>query len=178
MTLSKNLVSRGLHGIEQITSDSHSGLRAALKAVLPSVRWQRCQFHLQQNATAYVPRVEMRKRVAHDIRSIFNAPDKAEADRLLRLACERYQDTAPRLAEWMEGNIPEGLAVFDAPEAHRRRLRTSNLLERLNRELKRRTRVATLFPNEASLLRLVTAVLAEQSDEWESGRLYLSMESV
>ena len=174
----ESLVSRGLHGIEQITSDSHSGLRAALKAVLPSVRWQRCQFHLQQNATAYVPRVEMRKRVAHDIRSIFNAPDKAEADRLLRLACERYQDTAPRLAEWMEGNIPEGLAVFDAPEAHRRRLRTSNLLERLNRELKRRTRVATLFPNEASLLRLVTAVLAEQSDEWESGRLYLSMESV
>ena len=77
----------------------------------------------------------------------------------------------------MESNIAEGLNVFTLPEKHRRFLRTSNMLERLNREIKRRTRVASLFPNEASVLRLVTAVLAETSDEWETGRLYLSMDS-
>lgn len=173
----ESLVGRGLHGVQLVTSDDHAGLRAALVAVLPAVTWQRCQVHLQRNATAYVPKVEMRTRVAIDIRSIFNAPDRHEADRLLEIVADRYRETAPRLAEWMESNLPEGLNVFSLPEKHRRFLRTSNMLERLNREIKRRTRVASLFPNEASALRLVTAVLAETSDEWETGRLYLSMDS-
>ncbi len=155
----QSLVARGLHGIKQVTSDSHAGLRAAQQAVLSGVAWQRCQFHLQQNAGGFVPRVEMRKRVAADIRAIFNAQDRHEALRLLNMAVDRYRKTAPKLAEWMEGNIPEGLTVFDLPLHHRRMLRTSNLLERLNRELRRRTRVATLFPNEASLLRLASAIL-------------------
>ena len=173
----ESLTGRGLHGVEMITSDDHSGLRAALRAVLPSVRWQRCQVHLQRNATAYVPKVEMRAKVARDIRAIFNAPDQAEAERLLKLTAERYRQEAPKLAEWMEPNLPEGLTVLTLPEQHRRRLRTSNMLERLNREIKRRTRVASMFPNEASALRLVSAVLAETSEEWETGRLYLSMDS-
>ena len=138
--------------------------------------WQRCQFHLQQNAVAYVPKVEMRSRVAADLRGVFNAPDANEAERLLKLATEKYRDSAPRLAEWMERSVPEALTVFTRPSAHRRRLRTSNMLERLNKEILRRTRVATLFPNEASLLRLVSAVLAEVDEEWQTGKTYLNME--
>lgn len=171
----ETLVRRGLHGVELITSDNHAGLKAALRAVMPAVKWQRCQFHLQQNAAAYVPKVELRPQVARDIRAIFNAPNRAEADRLLELAAERYRKVAPALVNWIGDNIAEGLTVFEYPEHHRRRLRTSNMLERLNCELKRRTRVATLFPNEASILRLATAVLAEISEDWETGRIYLSM---
>lgn len=172
-----SLLERGLHGVQMITSDAHAGLRSAIAACFSGVKWQRCQFHLQQNATAYVPHVAMRNEVARDIRAVFNAPDRSEADRLLKQAVARWESTAPRLAEWTERNLPEGLQVFAIPVAHRRRLRTSNMLERLNRELKRRTAVATLFPNEAALLRLVTAVLVEQSDEWETSRCYLNMGS-
>ncbi|MCP4035435.1 MAG: hypothetical protein GY733_00740, partial [bacterium] len=93
------------------------------------------QFHLQQNATAYVPRVDQRTDVARDIRSIFNAPDRAEAERLLKKAIKTWQESAPRLAVWLDENLPEGFTVFDLPPAHRRRLRTSNLLERLSRAI-------------------------------------------
>ena len=172
----QSLVERGLHGIEMITSDAHEGLKAARKSVFPSVPWQRCQFHLQQNATAYVPKIDMRSEVAADIRGIFNAPDLNEAQRLLKIATEKYRTTAPKLAEWMEKNVPEGLTVLTRPEAHRKRLRTSNSLERLNKEILRRTRVATLFPNEESLLRLVSAVLAEVDEEWQTGKSYLNTE--
>ena len=173
----EDLRARGLCGMRMITSDDHSGLRAALKAVFPGGLRQRCQFHLQQNAQSYVPAISQRKEVAQTIRDIFNAPSRLEADRLLALAVERYHPTAPDLAAWMEQNIPEGLSVFDLPPAHRRRLRTSNALERLSREIKRRTRVATLFPNADSLLRLVSAVAIEISEEWETGRIYLSMDA-
>ena len=172
----RSLVQRGLEGTVLITSDDHQGLKAAMRAVFPGVLWQRCQCHLQRNAIAYVPKVEMREQVARDIRSIFTAPDKHEADRLLEKTVEAYRQSAPRLAEWMEANIPEGLTVFALPTHQRQRMRTSNMLERLNRELKRRTRVATLFPNEASLLRLVSAVLVEVSEEWETGKIYLRMD--
>jgi transposase-like protein len=172
-----SLIERGLHGIKLVVSDAHEGLRKALAAVLPSVPWQRCQFHLQQNAGHYVPRVSMRKEVADAIRAIFNAPDRPEAERLLGKMCAQYRESAPRLVAWAEENIPEGLAVFQIPASHRRRLRTTNGLERLNKEIKRRTRVATLFPNEASLLRLVTAIVAEVSEDWEAGRAYINMEA-
>jgi transposase-like protein len=172
----RSLVQRGLEGTVLITSDDHQGLKAALRHVFPGVLWQRCQCHLQRNASAYVPRVEMRDQVAREIRSIFNAPDLHEAERLLAKTVEVYRESAPRLAEWMETNLPEGLTVFALPVHQRRRMRTSNLLERLNRELKRRTRVATLFPNEESLLRLVSAVLVEISEEWETGKIYLRMD--
>ena len=126
---------------------------------------------------AHVPKVSMRIEVAEDIRRVFNADDAAEAQRRLQDTVVRQQKTAPGLASWLEENIPEALTVLAVPAAHRRRLRTSNGLERLNKEIKRRTRVATLFPNDASLLRLVSAVLSEISDDWETQRSYLNMKA-
>ena len=172
----ESLVSRGLHGLTLITSDAHSGLKAALRAVFPSVPWQRCQFHLQQNAQAYVPKQSMKKEVAEDIRIIFNTPNREEADRQLKMAITKYEKTAPQLSQWMENAIPEGLTVFHFRRSHRRRLRTSNLAERVNREVKRRTKIASIFPNAASCERLVTGVLIEISEEWEAGKVYLSMD--
>ena len=163
-----SLKDRGLYGIELIASDAHVGLQAARRAVFPSVPWQRCQFHLQQNAGHYVPSVSMRVPVAADIRAIFNAPDQHEAQRLLEKFVERYQATAPKLATWAEEALPQGFTVFSLPSSHRRRLRTTNLVERLNEEIKRRTRVARLFPNEASCLRLVSAVLMEIAEDWQT----------
>lgn len=132
------LQARGLYGVQLITSDDHAGLTAAREARLPGVRWQRCQFHLQQNAQAYVPRRGMRPEVATELRAIFDSPDRVEADRRLRLAMQKYEKSAPELARWMEENIPDGLTVLALPSAHRKRLRTTNLLERLNKEVKRR----------------------------------------
>jgi transposase-like protein len=170
------LKKRGLYGIEMITSDDHQGLKAALKATFHGVAWNRCHFHLQRNAVAYVPKVHMRAKVVEDIRSILTAPCLNEAERLLDLTVEKYSKSASRLSSWMQSALPEGFTVFMLPQRHRRRLRTTNMLERVNREVKRRTRVATLFPNEASLLRLVSAVLMEISEEWETGRIYLKPE--
>lgn len=168
-----SLKKRGLHGVRMVTSDDHAGLKAARESVFPSVPWQRCQMHLQQNAAPYVPRLSMRKEVANDIRSIFNAPNLSEAERMLEMAVEKYKTMASRLSSWMEMNIPEGLTVFMLPESQRKKLRSTNMVERLNKEIKRRTQVATLFPNEASLLRLVSSILVETSEEWETGRAYL-----
>lgn len=173
----ETLQNRGLHGVQLIVSDNHAGLKAARQARLTGVPWQRCQFHLQQNALHYVPKVALRSEVAADLRAVFDAPDGPSAERLFQQTAQKYRVSAPQLAEWLEANVPEALTVFRLPPAHRRRLRTSNLLERLNREIKRRTRVATLFPHEASLLRLVSAVLSEVSEEWETGKVYLSMET-
>ena len=163
-----SLKERGMHGVKLVISDDHPGLRNAIQTTLPGVPMQCCQTHLQRNAQAYIPRVEMREPVASDIRSIFNAPDLEEAEHLLRKTVEKYRPKAAKLAVWMEENIPDGFAVFAFPEKHRRRLRTTNMLERLNREIRRRTRVAGLFPNEDALLRLVSAILMEVSEEWES----------
>lgn len=174
----ESLIVRGLRGVRLITSDAHVGLKAAISACFPGTAWQRCQFHLQQNAMAYVPSIAMRPEVARDLRAIFNAPDRAEADRLLDRFIEKWCKTAPKLAEWAADAVPEALQVFVLPQEHRRRMRTSNMLERLNREIKRRTAVATLFPNEESLLRLVTAILVEYAEEWETGRSYLNMGQV
>ncbi|HET8669222.1 MAG TPA: IS256 family transposase [Candidatus Saccharimonadales bacterium] len=173
-TFLHSLVERGLSGIQLIISDAHAGLQAARRAVFGGVPWQRCQFHLQHNAQAYVPRQELKTEVAAHIRAIFNAPNQMEADGLLKKTVEKYAQTAPRLATWLEENIPESLTVFAFPEAHRRLIRTSNGLERLNREIRRRTRVVSIFPNEASCLRLISAILMEISDEWETSRTYLT----
>jgi transposase-like protein len=172
----QSLVQRGLCGGQFIVSDDHPGMAAARKAVFGAVPWQRCQFHLQQNAQAYVPRLEQRKEVARAIRSVFDSPSRPSAETRLKEIVTHYAKSTPKLSAWMEENLPQGLTVFDLPVAHQKRLRTSNALERVNQELKRRTRVARVFPNEASLLRLVSALLAETSDDWESGKIYLNME--
>jgi transposase-like protein len=173
-TFLQSLVQRGLSGIELIVSDAHAGLQAARRAVFGGLPWQRCQFHLQQNAQAYVPRQDLKVEVASDIRAIFNAPNRTAADALLAKAVTKYAQTASKLSTWLETNIPEGLTVFAFPQTHQRLIRTTNGLERLNREIRRRTRVVTLFPNETACLRLVTALLMETSDDWESGRAYLT----
>ena len=173
----ESLQNRGLHGVRLITSDQHAGLKAARQARFAGVPWQRCQFHLMQNAMQYVPKIAMRTAVAADLRTVLDAPDADTANRWLQQTVQKYHTSAPKLAEWLEANVPESLTVLRWPPAHRRRLRTTNMLERLNEEIKRRTRVATLFPNEASLLRLVSAVLVEITEEWETGKVYLSMET-
>jgi len=171
------LQERGLHGVRYVVSDDHKGLKSALEARFAGVCRQRCQFHISQDALLYVPKIAMRKEVGRDLRDIFNAPDAREAQRRLSGAVEKYRDKAPKLSAWMEDNVPEGFAVFSLPAGHQRQMRTTNGLENLNRQIKRRTRVAGLFPNEESLLRLASAVLMEINDEWESGRVYLTMEN-
>ncbi len=173
----EDLTNRGLTGVQLITSDDHHGLRKARQALFTGIPWQRCQFHLQQNASQYVPRKRIRAEVAADIRAIFNAPDRAQAEGYLKQIVVKYADIASELADWMEAAIPEGLTVFDFPESHRRRIRTSNMLERVSQEVKRRTRVVRLFPNQSSCLRLVSAVLMEISENWETGRIYLNIDS-
>jgi putative transposase len=171
-----SLQERGLHGTEFIVSDDHAGLKAARCARFPGVPWQRCQFHLQQNALHYVPRTAMRKTVAAQLREIFNAPTLELAEALLKKMISGYRKSVPELAAWLEKNVPESFTVFALPKEHRLRLRTSNAAERVNQEIKRRTRVARIFPNPKSLLRLVTAVLADISDDWEaSSQIYLTM---
>jgi putative transposase len=173
----KSLLARGLHGLELVVSDAHAGLKEARQACFASVPWQRCQFHLMHNALAHVPRQEMKREVMDDLRGAFDAADQAAANEQLQRVVRKYEKSAPKLAQWLEENVPESLTVFRLPPSHRLRLRTTNMLERLNRELKRRTRVATLFPNEDSLLRLVTAILIEVSEEWETGKRYVTFET-
>ena len=171
-----SLQERGLHGTEFIVSDDHAGLKAARIARFPAVPWQRCQFHLQQNALHYVPRIALRKTVAAQLREIFNAPTLELANALLTKMVSSYRKSAPELAAWLEQNVPESFTVFALPKEHRLLLRTSNMAERLSQEIKRRTRVARIFPNPPSLLRLVTALLADTSEHWEtSPQIYLNM---
>ena len=170
------LVLRGLQGVELVISDDHAGLRKARQAVFTGVPWQRCHFHLQQNASAYVPRKALQREVAADIRMIFNAPNREEAEKYLRNVVAKYAKKAARLADWLKANIPEGLSFFEFPQDHWRRIRTTNGLERVSQEIKRRTRVVRIFPNEGSCLRLVTAILMEISENWETGRIYLNLD--
>ena len=173
----QSLVQRGLSGVTYIVSDDHPGMAAARKAVFGAVPWQRCQFHLQQNAQAYVPRLDQRAESAAAIHSVFECTSRPAAEQRLKEIIAHYAKSAPKLVAWLEENLPQGFTVFTLPAAHQKRMRTSNALERVNQELKRRTRVARVFPNELSLLRLITALLCETSDDWETGKIYLSMEN-
>jgi putative transposase len=175
-TFLESLKQRGLGGVQLVTSDDHGGLRAARLAIFGGIPWQRCQFHLQQNAQAYVPHKEMQTEVAADIRMIFDAPDRVTAEAYLAKAVTKYRQSASRLSEWMANNILEGLTCFAFPAPFRRLLRTTNGVERLHREIRRRARVVSIFPNSASCLRLVSAVLAEISEEWLTGRTYMIFE--
>ena len=174
----QSLQQRGLQGTELIISDAHAGLKEARKAIFPGVSWQRCQFHLQQNAQGYVPKKSMKAQVAFDIRAIFNAPNIHEAQRLLQMTVTKYQQSAPSLATWMEENLTEGFSVFHFSQNHWRKLRTTNPLERVNREIKRRTQVVSIFPNTASCERLISALLIEISEEWMSEPTYMLMENL
>ena len=162
------LKERGMHGVQLIISDNHDGLKAARQATLPGIPWQRCQMHLQQNAQAYVTKASLKGEVASDIRSVFNARSLEDARRLLAEIVEKYSKTQSKLSAWMEDNIPEGLTVFSFPELVRQFLRTNNPAENLNRQIKQRTQLIPAFPNVDSLLRLVSAICVEISDDWET----------
>lgn len=165
----ESLVARGLRGVEFIVSDDHSGLRAARRAVLGGATWQRCQFHLARNAIHHAPNVEIRKRIGAELRTVWNASTLAKAETALAELIASYRTSAPKLSAWLEENAPEGLAVFTLPEHHRRRLRTSNPMERsVQQELKRRTVKVRVFPSDDALLRLVSAVLVEIDEKWAS----------
>lgn len=174
-TFLESLVKRGLSGVRLVTSDDHCGLKAALRSVLPSVPWQRCQFHMSQNAQQYAPKKHMREEIAFAMKNIFNSPSLDLAEVMVKHTLEHFQEKAPEFARWLETNVFEGLTCYQFPEKHRKKIRTSNGIERVNREVKRRTRVAVLFPNDPSALRLVSGVLIEIHEEWVTGRQYLDM---
>ena len=174
----KSLQKRGLHGIRLFIHDDHSGLKAARRSVFPGTPWQRCQFHLAKNAQRYAPNKQIAKAIARDVRDIFNARNMEDARRLLSEVVQKYERKAPSFSKWAQDNIPEGLTVYHFPREHCRRLRTSNGIERQNQEIKRRTRVVRIFPNERSALRLIGAVLMEIHEEWMTGRQYLDMEAL
>lgn len=171
----EDLQGRGLSGVRLFISDDHAGLKAARKAVFPSVKWQRCQFHMAQNAQSYAPKESMKKELGEAVRRIFHGCDYATAQEEKRKCIEKYKTTAPEFIKWLENSIEEGLTCFCFPEPHRKKIRTVNGLERLNKEIRRRTRVATLFPNVASCERLITAVLQGVHEEWITGRRYMDM---
>ena len=161
-----SLTQRGLHGVELVVSDDHSGMKAARKAIFPNVPWQRCQFHFAQNAQSYVPRKHLKEELALALRDIFGCVTKDEARQKLTVTIAKYQKIAPEWCRFLEDDIEECFAIYTLPREFHRKLRTVNGLELVNREIKRRTRVATIFPNSASCLRLASALLIEIHEEW------------
>jgi transposase-like protein len=171
-----DLASRGLKGVELLVSDDHAGLRAARRAVFPAVPWQRCQFHLSQNAQRFARRNQERRRIAQALRDIFNSPSLEDAEAMLKRKVQAFGETNQALSQWMEENVREGLTVHTFARGLHKRIRTVNALENLNKQIRRRTRVVGIFPHEASALRLISAVMAEIHDEWITGRRYLNLE--
>ena len=166
---------RGLQGVELVVSDDHVGLRAARRAVFPSVPWQRCQFHLAQNAQAHAHNRAQGREMGQAIRDIFNAPSLADAEAMVTRVAQRFAKENPKWVKWLEENIEEGFTVYRFARSSHRKIRTINVLERVNKEIRRRTRVVGIFPNEDSVLRLTSAVLAEIHEEWLTGRQYLNL---
>jgi putative transposase len=171
----RSLKARGLRGVGLVTSDDHAGLRAAIERHFQGASWQRCQVHFARNLLGLVGRKE-RGRLADELRAAFAASDATQARSQARACAERWRRGHPVLAAKLAEEVEDCLACYQAPAAHRVRVRTTNGLERLNQELKRRTRVVRIFPNRASLPRLVTALAQEHSEEWVSGRRYLDMD--
>ena len=172
--LFRRLKARGVHGVTLVTSDDHLGLRAAIARHFQGASWQRCQVHFARNLLGSVG-VRHRARLGADLRGIFAAGSAAQARAAARACAAEWQTSHPAVAAVLEEDLENCLACYAAPPAHRVRVRTTNGLERFNQELKRRTRVVRIFPNRAALLRLVTALAMEQSEEWVSGRRYLDM---
>src|SRR5512143_2387803 len=171
-----SLIARGMRGVRFVVSDDHAGLSAARRAILPGAVWQRCQFHLAQNAIHHAPNAAIRKRIGAELQRVWNAPTLQAAQEELDRVVSAYRGKADRLADWLEQNVPEGLAVLTLPEPHRRRLRTANPIERaIQQEIKRRTSKVRVFPNRDALLRLVSAVLIEIDEDWAtSNHVYIN----
>lgn len=170
----EDLASRGLTGVKLIISDDHAGLRKARQAVFPSIPWQRCIFHMAQNAQNKVPRNDMRKEIADAMRRIYGQDTIEQARVVAKKIIELYKKKASEFSAWLETNYEDGLTFYAFKQEAWRKIRTSNCLERLNKEIRRRTRVVGIFPNDASCIRLVGALLMEQNDEWTDGKVYLN----
>jgi putative transposase len=175
--LFRSLKARRLKGVRLVTSDDHEGLKSAIERHFQGASWQRCQAHYARNLTGLVSRAK-RKDLAEGLRGVFAAPTGEAALRLASELADRWRGSHPEVAEHIEEHIEECLSCLSFPESHRRRIRTTNGLERLNQEIKRRTRVVRIFPNREACLRLVTALAVEQSEEWLTGRRYLDMEEL
>ncbi|MDF2550579.1 MAG: family transposase, partial [Chlamydiales bacterium] len=146
----EGLFERGLKGVKLIISDDHTGLKAALKTVSPSIPWQRCIFHLAQNAQSYAPNHALKSEIAQSVREIYTAVNRIEAEDRMRDIIRRYEKKASKFCTWLEENFSEGLTFYNYPKKIWKKIRTVNVLERLNQEIRRRTCVARLFPNESS----------------------------
>lgn len=169
------LQQRGLSGVQFIVSDDHPGLKAAVREVFPGVWWQRCYVHFLRNALDYLPR-KADDDCLQELRWMYERRDVEEARRDLKQWLEKWAGKYPKLCAWVEGNIEETWTFYRLPVAHHKHLKSTNLLERFNQELKRRTLVVRIFPNEASCLRLIRAVAAEQHEEWMEGSRYLNVD--
>jgi len=166
---------RGLRGVELVVSDDHAGLRAAVQEVLPEAPWQRCYVHFLRNALDHLPR-RRDDDCLRELRWLYDRRDAAEARRDLAAWLLKWQDKYPKLCDWVESNIEETLTFYRLPAQHHKHLKSTNMLERLNEEIKRRTHVVRIFPNEASCLRLVRALAVEMHENWIEATRYLNME--
>ncbi len=173
----RGLVSRGLSGVQLVISDSHQGLKNAIAAVLQGASWQRCRVHFVRNALALVPK-SASQMVAATIRTVFAQPDPVSAHEQWQRVADTFRDRYPRLATLLDEAEPDVLAYLAFPTDHWRQIWSNNPLERLNKEIKRRTDVVGIFPNTDAVVRLVGAVLSEQHDEWQVSRRYFSAESL
>ena len=173
----RSLVARGLSGVLLVISDAHVGLREAIETVLAGAAWQRCRVHFLRNALVKVPR-SAQAMTADAIRTIFAQPDRDTAGQQLRRVADSLRLRFANVASLLEDTEDDLLAYMAFPREHWRQLYSTNPLERLNKEIKRRSNVVGIFPNPEAVVRLVSAVLMEQQDEWEIGRRYFSMESM
>ncbi len=173
-TLFKRLKERGLTGVQLVTSDEHEGLLNALKRHFQGVTWQHCQTHFHRNVRGITP-PKHQKQVADALKDVFNAKDPEAAQCRLNEMMNAYEDILPGLVDKLDRDAPHCLSCFSFPEVHQKRIRTTNSLERLNREIKRRADVVQIFPNEKACERLVGALCMEWSEEWLTGRRYLDM---
>lgn len=168
------LKSRGLGGVMFVISDSHGGLTQAITKHFQGASWQRCQVHLMRNLLSFSP-VRLRGEVATHAKLVLHAHDMVEANRQLDVFIEKFGKSAPKAVACLEEGFPDAMAVMALPEKYRRRLRTTNMQERLNEEIRRRERVIRIFPNDESALRLMGALLAEFNETWAE-RLYINMD--
>jgi putative transposase len=169
------LKQRGLRGVEFVVSDDHPGLKQAVMEMLPEAAWQRCYVHFLRNALDYLPRK------AHDdclveLRWLYDRHDLEQARQDLAAWLKRWQAKYAKLCDWVEANIDETFTFYRLPAEHHKHLKSTNMLERINEELKRRTLVVRIFPNAVSCLRLVRALAAEMHEEWIEGTRYLNMD--
>lgn len=169
------LKSRGLRGVEFVVSDDHPGLKRAIAEVIPEAAWQRCYVHFLRNARDHLPR-KAQDDCPQELRWLYDRRDLAEAQKDLAQWLERWGQKYPKLCDWVEENIGETLTFYQLPLSHHKHLKSTNMLERFNEEVKRRTRVVRIFPNEASCLRLIRALAAETHEDWLEANRYLNME--